>query len=186
MLETICLSLPQENLFPNLRKIDWGHGEEWMSSYIPLFLGPNITDVDIVFRDSPPNIFLPVLTSMLRYPDLTKLGIAIPGDNALFCRSVSKLILSLNQIEEISLTALDRVGLHHLAQLPTLRSLCLIDQELRDLEAPLPSTNPIQHYPFPALRTLNLFDTTLECAIEFCNLLSDCRLDSFLSVTRSW
>ncbi|KAJ6517141.1 hypothetical protein DFH09DRAFT_250004 [Mycena vulgaris] len=180
MLDVISSSLPREWLCPNLRTILWEPGiDDSLFPYIRLFLCPNITTAYISLRTpSTSNIaLLPALA--LRYPELKCLFIQGSWESELLRRTSSKIVMDLDRIETLSLDALDRGALEHLSRLPALRSLELRIPELKDLGPPSPSrdTSPPYH-PFPSLRNIEFFATTIEFTMEFLNLLSDCHLES--------
>ncbi|KAJ7457447.1 hypothetical protein FB451DRAFT_1142682 [Mycena latifolia] len=173
-LDTISSSLPQGYLCPNLRSITWEPSDDVSFPYIRLFLGPKVTSAYFSLPGSiVSNIsLLPNLT--LRYPELKSLRIQGIVESALLRRASSAIVLDLNRIEYLAVDALDRPALDHLSRLPGLKSLNIRIPQVTDLGPPPPSRS---HYSFPALRTIQFSSTTIEFAIEFVNLLSDCRLE---------
>ncbi|KAJ7753585.1 hypothetical protein DFH07DRAFT_960057 [Mycena maculata] len=87
----------------------------------------------------------------------------------------SQVAMGLVRIEEL-ITKLDRAAIKHLSRLPALRSL---DLEIPDLQHLGSSASVSQPHPFPALRNLSFFSSTIDFAVEFLDVLSDCSLSSF-------
>jgi hypothetical protein len=72
LLEIISSSLPQEYLFPNLRSIRLEPHDDAELSFIPLFAGPQLTDITLSVDMSASGILL-LPTLDLRYQQLTTL-----------------------------------------------------------------------------------------------------------------
>ncbi|KAF7377844.1 hypothetical protein MSAN_00207900 [Mycena sanguinolenta] len=166
--------LPRPHLCPNLQTLVF-HCDK-ASLYLPLFLGPKITHVEISLPDSSISE-LPLRYSELRtlhlYPESLK--------SSLGSKALSKIAMSLNSIEYLSLPSLDEAALEHVSRLPGLRSmevdtLVLAAPRLRSLVEP-------RAVSFAALRDVYLADTTHEVAIQFLESLSNCRLTSFRIAT---
>ncbi|KAF8218189.1 hypothetical protein K438DRAFT_2038903, partial [Mycena galopus ATCC 62051] len=175
VLETISSQLPRDHLFPNLKKL-WFQLSEEAGSYINIFLGPKIIDADIYL----PSNSHTLLNLPLRYPELRRLVFCGTGNPSTY-GALSKIALSLNRIEALRLPKLDRVALEHVSRLPSLQSLRLDAPALPDLGPPTPFYSFVEaHSPsFSALRDLDFESTTIEFAIEFLQLLSNCCLVSF-------
>ncbi|KAJ7787076.1 hypothetical protein B0H14DRAFT_2955308, partial [Mycena olivaceomarginata] len=172
LLEIISSSLPQEYLFPNLRSIRLEPHDDAELSFIPLFAGPQLTDITLSVDMSTSGILL-LPTLDLRYQ---------PADNTLY-RNLPTLLLNLDRVEILALDKLDLAALEYLGQLPSLRSLTLHTPDLLDLGRPFLSPNPqTPHSSFQALRTIQLSRTTFDFAIECINLFTGigCHLEEFV------
>ncbi|KAJ7100561.1 hypothetical protein C8R43DRAFT_1141304 [Mycena crocata] len=161
-------------MFQNLQTIRWAPEEESHFHYIHLFLGPRIAEVYIQ-HVTPVNI--PLLPALgVQYPGLKSLALYLSSeDRALKCRASSKVALKLEQIEALSLAALDRDALKYLSRLPTLRSLDLSIPSVEDLG---PISSPSYH-PFLTLSAINLWKITVDFGIEFVHSLAACHLIDF-------
>ncbi|KAJ7259097.1 hypothetical protein B0H12DRAFT_1279178 [Mycena haematopus] len=148
--------------------------------------GPNnqrlvIIHLDIRLPHSSPYVLsLPGLP--IRYPQLRKLWLKdnSPGAQPLWGVQ-SKIALTLNRIESLTVDKLDRPAIEHFAQLPALKSLSLEVPDLMDLRpsSQFRSLMEPQTRRFSSLRDLDLGNTTIEFAIEFLDLLSNCCLVEF-------
>ncbi|KAJ7898919.1 hypothetical protein B0H14DRAFT_3852974 [Mycena olivaceomarginata] len=182
LLEIISSSLPQEYLFPNLRSIRLEPHDDAELSFIPLFAGPQLTDITLSVDMSASGILL-LPTLDLRYQQLTTLCIETFPREPGVCASTSKIALNLDRVEILALDKLDLAALEYLGQLPSLRSLTLHTPDLLDLGRPFLSPNPqTPHSSFQALRTIQLSRTTFDFAIECINLFSGtgCHLEEFV------
>ncbi|KAJ7788761.1 hypothetical protein B0H14DRAFT_2947179 [Mycena olivaceomarginata] len=182
LLEIISSSLPQEYLFPNLRSIRLEPHDDAELSFIPLFAGPQLTDITLSVDMSASGILL-LPTLDLRYQQLTTLCIETFPREPGVCASTSKIALNLDRAEILALDKLDLAALEYLGQLPSLRSLTLHTPYLLDLGRPFLSPNPqTPHSSFQALRIIQLSRTTFDFAIECINLFSGtgCHLEEFV------
>ncbi|KAJ7666772.1 hypothetical protein DFH06DRAFT_1040271 [Mycena polygramma] len=177
VLAIIQLCFPRDYMCPNLQYIHWGsQGNTPAFHYIRLFLGPNITRAFITI---PANATDMSPLSALRYPELRALSLQTSSDDtSLIRRTSSPFVLELTQIVRLTLDWLDRTALAHLSRLAHLKYLSLSKTDSRDLASSSSSLDSL-HYPFLALRSLSLSNTTLEFANEFIPMLSDCHLDDF-------
>ncbi|KAF7362124.1 hypothetical protein MVEN_00558300 [Mycena venus] len=180
VFEKISSGLPRHHLCPNLTGLVFHFNQDSLFPHIRLFLGPKVVDATIQLpTNSSHTTSLHVLP--IRYPQLKTLRVSTysPQAEPLYSDILSKIVLSLDRIEDLSLDKLDGVAIEHLSQLPGLKSLNV--SELLDW-----NTSPLarsimdrQNPPFPTLRDLFLGDTTIELAIELLNLLPDCCLLNF-------
>jgi len=181
VFERISSGLPRDHLCPNLRGILFHvtPKADSLFPYIRLFLGPKIIDVSISLPFSsshaPSLSFLPI-----RYPHLKKLYLSAyyPQDEP---DILSKIALTLDRIESLTLNKLDRVAIEHISQLPALKSLRLQTSHSEDLGLSLrfPTVMGAQTPPFPALRDVSFEEATTEFALEFLDLLSTCCVANF-------
>ncbi|KAJ7788745.1 hypothetical protein B0H14DRAFT_3575900 [Mycena olivaceomarginata] len=119
LLEIISSSLPQEYLFPNLRSIHLEPRDDEELSFIPLFAGPQLTDITLSVDMSASGILL-LPTLDLRYQQLTTLCIETFPREPGVCASTSKIALNLDRVEILALDKLDLAALKYLGQLPSL------------------------------------------------------------------
>ncbi|KAJ6454259.1 hypothetical protein C8R47DRAFT_226451 [Mycena vitilis] len=183
VLAIIQLAFPRNHICPNLQYIHWGsQGDTPAFHHIRLFLGPKITRAFITI---PANVTDMSPLSALRYPELRALSLQTSSDDtSLIRRASSPFVLELTQIVRLTLDWLDRAALAHLSRLAHLKYLSLSKTDSRDLAPPSPSLDSLPQesvsaYPFLALRSLSLSNTTLEFANELIHMLSDCHLDDF-------
>ncbi|KAJ7666768.1 hypothetical protein DFH06DRAFT_251102 [Mycena polygramma] len=173
MFQMLSEYFPEDFLCPNLKSISW-EPEHPLFPYLRLFLGPKITAVSIstsVFN------MPPLFGLAIRYAELKTLKLDIISTDALFAHTSSKIVLKLAEIENLTLEKIDRAALEHLSRLPSLKSLELLQPEEWDLGPS--STSYVADAPFPALRSLQFSVTTIEFALQFTNMLSDCHLQEF-------
>ncbi|KAJ7440308.1 hypothetical protein B0H11DRAFT_546308 [Mycena galericulata] len=160
------------HMFPNLREMSWDPPEDSLFPYIHRFLGPNIVDVRLSFSLYTSNIsLLPQLA--LPYPTLKSLIIdTYVEDSYILLRTASKTAFLLQHIENLVLNKLDRDALEYLSQLPKLETLILDTPHLHNSDPRSHSTTGMRsgESPFPALRALKFFNTTIEFALEFLDL----------------
>ncbi|KAF8218188.1 hypothetical protein K438DRAFT_1796477 [Mycena galopus ATCC 62051] len=177
VLAILRSQLPCDHLFPNLKKLVFRLRRD--TSYIDLFLGPKIIDADITLPWNSPISSLRGLP--LRYPELQRLHLASVLDGPSMHDVLTKIVLSLNRIQDLRLLKLDRVALEHLSRHCSLRSLRLDLPALLDLELSTPFYSMMDSPTpsFSALRHLHLDDTTIEFVLEFLQFLSNCCLVDF-------
>ncbi|KAF7356448.1 hypothetical protein MVEN_00977900 [Mycena venus] len=177
VFERISTALARDHLCPNLETLSFQIYEDRLFPYIRLFLGPKVIDTTICLPFSHASS-LPDLP--LRCSDLKRLAIDTftSEGNTMLLRVVSNLVSRLERIEDLTLAKLSREALEHLPRLPSLRSLHLQRPLLEDI-ASFPQCRTSPRTPFPALRELYFGDTTIEFALGFLNLLSDCSLETF-------
>ncbi|KAJ7868040.1 hypothetical protein B0H14DRAFT_2572533 [Mycena olivaceomarginata] len=117
--EIISSSLPQDYLFPNLRSIRLEPHDYAELSFIPLFAGPQLTDITLsVVMSASGILLLPTLD--LRYQQLTTLCIETFPREPGVCASTSKIALNLDRVEILALDKPDLAALEYLGQLPSL------------------------------------------------------------------
>ncbi|KAJ7622916.1 hypothetical protein DFH06DRAFT_1447108 [Mycena polygramma] len=176
----ISSGLPRDHLCPNLTSITWNSGDDHiLFPYICLFLGPKIVNATI----SVPTRHVPSLLDLaLRYPQLKGFSLRNTSRiDLMLSPAVSKIISSLERIEDLSFDQLDRASLEHLSRLPSLRLLCLETPDFSDLPRSRDERYILdpQYHPFPALREVYFEDTTIDLTIEFLGLMSKCHLETF-------
>ncbi|KAJ7440343.1 hypothetical protein B0H11DRAFT_2099928, partial [Mycena galericulata] len=178
VLHTVATYLPPGYLFPNIRDVSWNPPEDSLFPYIGLFLGPKITAARLAFSRNTSNVsLLPQLA--LPYPAIESLVInSVVENSELFRRTASRTVLLLKNIQTLWLDKLDRDALEYLSQLPDLGTLILDLPDLQDLGPRSPRMRSVER-PFPALRTLKFFNTTIEFALEFLDFWPVCFLRDF-------
>ncbi|KAJ6546214.1 hypothetical protein DFH09DRAFT_1367402 [Mycena vulgaris] len=184
ILELFSISWPGDFLLPNLQRFIWSPGEDSWVPYIRLFLSPKITKIDLTMTGGVSCIaLLPCLPR--KYPNLAHLTVDMPGsfavDHPTSC-AVSTMIQSLRKIQTLSLHSVHSRDFPHLASLPALRLLTILNMEHR----PFPDRYPPHSHPtFPALKCLYLYEVfNLSAVTSFMNVLSDSRLDEFRMTSR--
>ncbi|KAJ7722999.1 hypothetical protein DFH07DRAFT_946604 [Mycena maculata] len=179
-------AFPGVDILEAINLIRLGRVERGVGSGLPLPIHSSLSRP----QDYSRAISLPVsdsamslLPGLLPYPDLKSLTIIDETeDNSLFCGVVSKIAMTLRQIERLAVNKLDRAALEHLSHLPALKSLDLTQPDLRDLGSASLLPVAIRHQSFPSLHTLDLSHADLHFAfaIEFLTTLSNCRLRIFI------
>ncbi|KAJ7226712.1 hypothetical protein GGX14DRAFT_626829 [Mycena pura] len=194
VLEAIRSSFTEECLFPNLRLLTWHVMVQDVSLFsdIRLFLSPKVIRANLYVPATEPIIsLLPSLP--IQFPELLQLSITSNPDNSdetldslpLLSRAMSMITLKLFRIEKLSVGSLDHRALEHLSRLPNLKSL-----ELRSFPG-LPYVHNLQSLsldvadPFCALNDLHIAgNTAMQFAIEFLNMVSAWRLQTFNVLAR--
>ncbi|KAJ6623297.1 hypothetical protein B0H10DRAFT_1786705, partial [Mycena sp. CBHHK59/15] len=122
LFQTLRLSFPQRSLFPNIQKIFWNSKTGDFIPYIPLFLGPGITDLFLgVFHSASQLSLLSTLAAQC--PSLKSATISSSRDIPDQSQSISLLVRALHHLETLSVHCLDEAAFAHIARLPTLTSL---------------------------------------------------------------
>ncbi|KAF8175866.1 hypothetical protein K438DRAFT_1847214 [Mycena galopus ATCC 62051] len=158
--ETLSQDFPGDYLLPNLESLSWEHWKPAYSSFIKLFLGPQITSIHVGAQNDDR---CPALATLgQRYPDLFSaafVGLSIRS-SASERRQLSTFIRALTRVESLKVRMIDSEALMHLAQLTTLKTLHTV---FPDSISPPAKERSI----FPALR-----DTSLSIRGDFSPLLA--------------
>ncbi|KAJ7204912.1 hypothetical protein C8J57DRAFT_1406430 [Mycena rebaudengoi] len=167
LLEALCLSFPEEHLFPNLRKFYWQTPKSPHAPYVPLFLSPTITRTIFAFSESDHDLSL-LWNLASECPNIT--------DASIYCLavpSVSQFVLRLTAIESLEIQDLDQSAFEYLARLRTLTSL-----ELRRPGSFNPACEICKGDVFVSLRRLNFGTIAPEAVARFLRPFRDSPLIS--------
>ncbi|KAJ7696846.1 hypothetical protein B0H16DRAFT_835406 [Mycena metata] len=155
----LCMSLPTEHFFPNLRRLDWIYMSFSVFPYLRTLLSPRLTRLGLHLTTTVSHLSL-VPTIAHRCPYLTEVTITCqsvpPPFHSQLRTSVSLLVRGLQHIEKLDITDLDEHAFMHLGSLPTFKSLVL--ENFIDI----PSFRYDHSDGFPALTNLELWPNTLK------------------------
>ncbi|KAJ7811509.1 hypothetical protein B0H13DRAFT_1926689 [Mycena leptocephala] len=167
--------LPQRHF--HLKSLFWAYEDSSLLSYMPILLGPTVTQLRLILTPAHLTIsHLSLIPSIAKTcPQLTGLEISLLRDDdaseeeaacistSTIQRSVSLLVQGLTHIERLRVANLDHSAFEHLAALPTLQFL--------DVEA-LHSFPPLQPPSFSGLHHLDICPRTVASAIPLISSLS--------------
>ena len=152
-------------LLPSLRTLDWRPVDDEIFPFVHLFLGPKLTNIDLLLYGSP-LVRLPLMTILnTKYPFLIHLRLKLQQRKYIsreqgraVIDAVSTAICGWHDLECLYMAAFSSEGLRNLGALPKLRRLELIDAEYSLQNIPLDT---------PAFTSLTSLD--LQCnSLIFC------------------
>ncbi|KAJ7775522.1 hypothetical protein B0H16DRAFT_1507696 [Mycena metata] len=149
-LQFFAMSVPADFLMPNLQHLLWSPDDDESFPFIRLFLGPNVTSLDIMMSGNISRIaLLPFIGR--KYPHLAHLRVLTPDDYGVdpdrLSQAFYNAIHSLSHLETLCLQYIDDQTFSHLTSLPALRSLTLADLDF----TPDNSSHQSERRLFPAL-----------------------------------
>ncbi|KAJ7073007.1 hypothetical protein C8F01DRAFT_1244011 [Mycena amicta] len=170
VLDALSLSLAPGNLLlPALTRLTWWHHTESTTSFIRLFLSPDIQKIQLTLSSS---LFplLPQLPDLLQNLDTIRIRLrGDPVDHLMAGPPISSLIGNLTSSNLVSLDVpnAEWSDVAHLARLRRLKRLFV-----RRLGAPSSalgdqSVHVLPPDPFPSLRRLKLIGTSVQSLIHF-------------------
>ncbi|KAJ7024657.1 hypothetical protein C8F04DRAFT_1130996 [Mycena alexandri] len=173
----LCLCLPTEHMFPNLRSLTWTYLDPSLFPCIHSLLCPSLKRLDLNLPAAL-SYFSLLPTIAAKCPDVTEMLIgceSIPAAlNPPLRTTTSLLVRALHRLQTLCVQNLDSAALAHLASLPSLKSLALENM----LDFP-----PSQLYDAPrfaGLTRLALWPGTLAAAIAFLQSVSPQRLETLI------
>ncbi|KAJ7040499.1 hypothetical protein C8F04DRAFT_1310909 [Mycena alexandri] len=180
VFEAIESHLAAGYLCPNLQSIIWDGGPNSpVFPYVRLFLGPQTTRAHPEVSRNASDLSV-LSTLAIPYDKLKSFRLGSPLHDMPLIRGPSAtLAMKLVHVEHLGLDTLDRAALEHLSGLPSLKSLDLSVTDQQDLGPPSSLTTRSRNPTFPALHTVQFFASSIQFAIEFVNMLSQCPLEDF-------
>ncbi|KAK7039638.1 hypothetical protein R3P38DRAFT_3181404 [Favolaschia claudopus] len=165
-LDCLHLCFPDPCIFPNLQTLHWHFERGLTFAHIRLFLGPCLHTLSVAVLQSIAHLsFLPFLAAAC--PLLKVVGVEC-SDELDGRNSVSSLISGLCHLESVNLPYLNNSALEHIARLPRLRSLTLLDQRPLD---PFPPTVFLNIILFTRLSKLNIHGDGVSSIVPLLTLM---------------
>lgn len=164
-------------LLPRLYTLSWMHVDDNIFPYIRLFLGPNLTELTVIFN--PNSVIQLSLLSTLRQrnPHIRRLHIHhIWGMTDILRSTIEDTVCGLNGLHTLTVPDLTPTTLAHLANLPNLRTLKVSSASPHNGYATMPGS-----VGFPTLKRFDiLFCDGFQMATAAIEAMSSCRLKTFI------
>ncbi|KAJ7166223.1 hypothetical protein C8R46DRAFT_1276117 [Mycena filopes] len=124
--ETLALHFPPQSIFPRLEKLDWFPVKTSYFGYVRPFITPTITNLHLTIESFSDLGIL--ATAALTCPRLTEVRLGCISDAGLGL--VSEFVCALHHLESLVVGGLDEAAFFHIARLPTLHYLWLLDSPM--------------------------------------------------------